>query len=255
MERLSTADESKQGGKPRFKTRGQFLNSQRTRDPQQDLYETHERALQPLYDHWLKDNVGKNECIGELFCGNMAIVNFLKKKGYKNIIAKDKYTIPGEHYDFLTDPLPDGIDLILTNFAFSIQHKVYQRIVATRKRFCIYMKLDLMKTNTSGFHIRDHCERLIIPCPNPPFLFNGKKLQISGCGWYIGQGYGKLMPGIETCIVSSRMEKVKDDSEDSDDFDDDVDDDEHEADANVSDGDDVVYDSTSEGDDVSENDA
>ena len=268
MERLSTADtaadESKQGGKqcrlkPRGKNRGMFSSARSSsRDVHQDLYETDIRALEPLFEHWLKDNVDKNECIGELFCGNMAIVNFLIEKGYTNIVAKDKYTVPDESYDFLTEPIPEAIRLILTNFAFSVQHEALRKIVEARIRFCLLMKLDMMTTSSSGFTIRDHVERIIVPCPKAPFKHNGKRMQICGCGWFIGQGYGESYQkktGIATFIVSSTLLKksAQDASEDDESV---VDDDEHEAYANVSDGDDdVVYDSASEGGDVSENDA
>jgi hypothetical protein len=228
MERLSTADtadERKQEDKqcrlkPRGKNRGMFRSARSSsRDVHQDLYETDIRALEPLYEHWLNDNVEKNECIGELFCGNLAIVNFLIEKGYTNIVAKDKYTIPDDSYDFLTEPIPEGIMLILTNFAFSVQHEALKKIIASRIRFCLLMKLDIMTTSSSGFTIRDHVDRLIIPCPKAPFIHDGKRMQICGCGWFIGQGFGESYgkkTGIATFIVSSTLLKKtqKDESED-----------------------------------------
>ena len=76
MERLSTADtadERKQGDipcrlKPRGKNRGMFSSARSSsRDVHQDLYETDIRALEPLYEHWLRDNVEKMNALASCF--------------------------------------------------------------------------------------------------------------------------------------------------------------------------------------------
>ena len=66
-------------------------------------------------------------CIGELFAGTGAMTQVFQKEAYK-FIARDKFSMSAEDADFYTNPLPDGVNLILTNPPFRGKARFFERI-------------------------------------------------------------------------------------------------------------------------------
>jgi hypothetical protein len=102
------------------------------RNDERQLYETPPSLTQQML--YIASQYGffqENTVIGELFNGNGMLSRELRKENY-TVITRDKYT--GEdHYDFLRDPIPDGVNLLLTNPPFRGKREFFQRLEMTSK--------------------------------------------------------------------------------------------------------------------------
>lgn len=133
-------------------------------------------------------------------CGNNAIVNYLIKKGFTNVIGKDKYT-QEESFDLLTDKYP-MFDILIANLPFCIKHEVLQLLIKMGVLFILLLPLSIMTTKASGYNIRSHVFKLIIPAPAPKFLHDGKEVMVGPVGWFIGRrGRGNIDGGFQTIII------------------------------------------------------
>ncbi len=202
--------------KPTEKKQGQFPVASRLRGVVQDLYETPVDALDALFYGYMQDNIPTSAIIFDPCCGNNAIVNYLKKKGYKNVIGKDKYTVAGQSFDFMFDTFPN-CDVLVANFPFCLKHDGLELLVDKNILFMLLLPLQMMSTRRSGVKINSNISKLVIPSPAPKFIHNGKRIMVGAVGWFIGQRKAganrKFGSGFETFIYPDRF--GCDDSEDS----------------------------------------
>ena len=180
---------------------GQYTVESRHRGVVQDLYETPDDALDALFVGYLREHVKTTSTFFDPCCGNNAIVNYLVKKGYTNVIGKDKYTVEGESFDLMTDKYP-AFDILIANLPFCLKHDVLQLLVKMGVSFILLLPLSIMTTRASEYNIRSHVYKLIIPAPAPKFLHDGKEVMVGPVGWFIGRrGRGNLDGGFQTLIV------------------------------------------------------
>ena len=99
---------------------------------EEQLYETPPNLTQQmLYIASLYGFFQENTVIGELFNGNGMLSNELRKENY-TVITRDKYA-DEDQYDFFRDPIPDGVNLLLTNPTFRGKKEFFQRLEETSK--------------------------------------------------------------------------------------------------------------------------
>lgn len=165
---------------PTYFSRPTKFKNCRVRHSAQDLYETMEEALSPLlpFITFYKKGIVFEPC-----CGNSAITNYLREKGFEQIIERDLFTHPGKH-DFITSDIPEH-DLIITNPPFCTKHKIVKRIVESRLKAILLMPVSYLST-VSGRRLLLKCSSLkLFIIGRVPFRHNGKIMQVQPeVAWY-----------------------------------------------------------------------
>jgi hypothetical protein len=172
-----------------------------------------------LYNGYLHENIKTTTVFFDPCCGNNAIVNFLIKKGYSNVIGKDKYTVQGESFDMLTDKYP-RFDVLIANLPWCIKHEVLLLLIKMGVKFILLLPLSIMTTKASAYYIKCNVLTVIVPSPAPKFLHDGKKVMVGPVGWFIGRrDIGNVDGGIQTIIFTRDTTDNDDDDDDDDVFD------------------------------------
>ena len=123
------------------------------------------------------------------------------KKGFTNVIGKDKYTVQGESFDLLTDKYP-RFDVLIANLPWCMKHEVLQLLIKKGVLFILLLPLSIMTTKASGYYILRHVFKLIVPAPAPKFYRNWKEVMVGPVGWFIGRrDCGNVDGGFQTFII------------------------------------------------------
>ena len=116
-----------------------------------DDYQTPPGALDILYPY-----LPKSWLIWECACGNGNLVSALRSQGYE-VIGTDK-----EH-DFLTSPVPEGVNCIITNPPYSLKSEFVARCFVLGLPFALLMPLSALEGKERQVFSRQCGLQLIIP--------------------------------------------------------------------------------------------
>jgi len=198
------------------KTRPKFQKSSFPPSQEQDLFETPASMLS-LLDGTIAGLVGRGLCRAYEPChGNGAITEYLKSKGMDVTIA-DLYTLPTKT-NFLTDPIPTDIDVIITNPPFCLKHDFLRKCVSLSLPFILLLTIDTMVMKKSFDIFSNNPFDLIVVNGKSEFLHAGRMRQVGACGWFLflptatGQFSVKQLGGAADIEDSEDIED--DDSED-----------------------------------------
>lgn len=177
-EEEEVAVDVKQSSRHRFGKQKQHLNKV---DP--DLFETSAELLSMLKDEVVPAIRENNWTVLEPCAGKDAIVNYFQEYGI-NVIARDKYTKPESH-DVLKDPMPEGVDLVVTNPPFNLKFEILARLIDYGKPFILLLPLDT--ASTKRFHRIVGATKfdLLIPIGRSRFLHAGEWRDVGPVAWYL----------------------------------------------------------------------
>ena len=147
-----------------------------------DLFETSEELLQLLEDY-LPNIKHEKLTVFEPCHGNGAITNFLEGRGI-NVVARDKYTMDESH-DFLTEPIPSGVDVIITNPPFNLKFEMLAKMMEHGKMFILLLPFETATTKTFHTIVGNIKFDLVIPIGRSRFLHAGKIRDVGATAWYV----------------------------------------------------------------------
>ena len=161
-------------------TRPRFQKSSFEKPMEQDIFETPSEMLNTLSDI-LPVIAGKK--VLEPCHGNGAITNYLKGNGI-DVQARDKFTMEESH-DFLTEPIPDDIDYIITNPPFVLKYEFLAKLSAWGKPFVLLLPVETLFTKKGFPLFQSFPFDMIIFNGASNFLHAGKIRQVAGCAWFL----------------------------------------------------------------------
>ena len=203
-------------------TRPRFQKSSFPKPTETDLFETPEEMLNTLADI-LPVLAGKK--VFEPCNGNGAITNYLTANGI-DVLARDKYTMEKSH-DFLTEPIPDDIEVINTNPPFNLKYEFLAKLSAWGKMFVLLLPVETLFTKKGFSLFQSFPFGMIIFNGASNFLHAGKIRQVAGCAWFLCR-----FPNADNKFIIKELGNAGDeelgseDSEGSDEGDDEDEDDE-----------------------------
>ena len=201
-------------------TRSRWNKSSFEKATEQDLFETPLEMTNLLSDI-LPTLVGKK--VLEPCHGNGAITDYLRSSGM-DVMARDKYTMVESH-DFLTEPIPDEIDVVITNPPFNQKYEFLTKLSAWGKMFILLLPVESLFTK-KGFPVfQSFPFGMIIFNGKSSFLHAGKQRQVSGCAWFLCR-----MPDAERKFIIKELGNAGDEELGSEDTEGDDEDDEDEDD-------------------------
>ena len=201
-------------------TRSRWQKSSFEKATEQDLFETPLEMTNLLSDI-LPTLVGKK--VLEPCHGNGAITDYLRSSGM-DVMARDKYTMVESH-DFLTEPIPDEIDVVITNPPFNQKYEFLTKLSAWGKMFILLLPVESLFTK-KGFPVfQSFPFGMIIFNGKSSFLHAGKQRQVSGCAWFLCR-----MPDAERKFIIKELGNAGDEELGSEDTEGDDEDDEDEDD-------------------------
>jgi hypothetical protein len=153
---------------------------------QPDLYITPDKGIEPIvaFLEWI--NISKEICILEPCAGTHAITNFLKSKGYYNVLERDLYELPEKH-DFLVEDIPNEVQLIITNPPFSDKLKFLMKCYNSGRPFALLSQLSTLGNRGTGTLMMERGVRVIYVCPKLNFKNrDGENFGIPDVAWFIG---------------------------------------------------------------------
>jgi hypothetical protein len=127
------------------------LKQRVTKSSGNDDYQTPPGALDILYPY-----LPKEWRIWEPAQGTGNLVNALRQRGY-DVIGTDK------EYDFLTSPMPDGVNCIITNPPYSLKSEFVARCFVLGLPFALLMPLSALEGKERQVFYRQCGLQLIIP--------------------------------------------------------------------------------------------
>ena len=197
-------------------TRHRFKFLKETVNP--DLFETSGELLSLLGE--VVGTIRENKWVVlEPCCGNDAIVNYLQGYGI-SVIARDKFTKPESH-DVLKDPMPDGVDMVITNPPFNLKFEILARLVEYVKPFILLLPLETMATKTFHKIVGETKFDLIIPIGRSRFLHAGKIRDVGPTAWYLFSPNGSNSMTFKHLGDKDDVELGSKDSDEGRDYDDD----------------------------------
>ena len=161
-------------------TRPRFQKSSFPKATETDLFETSVEMLDTLADI-LPILDGKK--VFEPCNGNGAITNYLKGNGI-DVLARDKYTMKESH-DFLTEPIPEEIEIIVTNPPFNLKYEFLAKLSAWGKMFVLLLPVETLFTKKGFKLFQSFPFGMIIFNGKSSFLHAGKIRQVAGCAWFL----------------------------------------------------------------------
>ena len=165
------------------KTRPKFQKSSHPPHTEQDLFETPASMLS-LLDGTIAGLIERGLCRAYEPChGNGAITDYLKCKGM-DVTTADLYTLP-DKTNFLTDPIPTGIDVIITNPPFCLKHDFLKKCVSLSLPFILLLTIDTMVMKKSFDSFSNNPFDLIVVNGKSEFLHAGRMRQVGACGWFL----------------------------------------------------------------------
>ena len=147
-----------------------------------DLFETPVELMATLSD--VLDTI--KDCglvVFEPCAGNDAMVNFMEQRDIV-VVARDKHTKSISH-DFLVEPLPSNIGVIVTNPPFNIKYEIIKRCLEFGKPFILLLPLETMSTKTFHKIVGDTKFDLIVPIGRSKFLHAGKIRDVGATAWFL----------------------------------------------------------------------
>lgn len=165
------------------KTRPKFQKSSFAPSQEQDLFET-PAAMLSLLDGTIAGLIEHGLCRAYEPChGNGAISDYLKSKGM-DVTTADLYTLPTKT-NFLTDPIPTDIDVIITNPPFCLKHAFLKKCVSLSLPFILLLTIDTMVMKKSFDIFSNNPFDLIVANGKSEFLHAGRMRQVGACGWFL----------------------------------------------------------------------
>lgn len=197
-------------------TRRRFKTVTETVNP--DLFETSGELLSLLGE--VVGTIRENKWVVlEPCCGNDAIVNYLQGYGIP-VIARDKFT-KSESHDVLKDPMPDGVDMVITNPPFNLKFEIIARLVEYGKPFILLLPLETMSTKTFHKIVGETKFDVIVPIGRSRFLHAGKTRDVGPTAWYLFSPYGSNSMTFKHLGDKDDVELGSKDSDEGSDYDDD----------------------------------
>ena len=148
----------------------------------QDLFETQNEDIELI----LAFIEGYTDAlILEPFCGNGAISNFLKAKGYKNVVEQDLITVKVKT-NFMTENIPSNIEMIISNPPFNLKYEILLKSFMWGKPFIYLLPFETLcyKKCAELFQQYGIFVGIIQPCPK--FIKDGETVKPVHCAWYFG---------------------------------------------------------------------
>ena len=161
-------------------TRPRFQKSSFPKATETDLFETPLEMMNLLSDI-LPSLAGKK--VLEPCNGNGAITNYLTANGI-DVLARDKYTMVESH-DFLTEAIPDDIEVIITNPPFNLKYEFLTKLSAWGKMFVLLLPVETLFTKKGFPLFQSFPFGMIIFNGKSCFLHAGRIRQVAGCAWFL----------------------------------------------------------------------
>ena len=185
-----------------------------------DLFETPRDLLHLLGD--VVATIRENGwTVFEPCAGNDAIVDYLTDYGI-NVIARDKYTKEISH-DLLKDPMPDGVDIIITNPPFNLKFEILARLVEYGKPFILLLPFETSTTKTFHRIVGDTKFDLLVPSGRSRFLHAGAFRDVGPTAWYVFSPASTGSVTFKPLGAKDDVELVSEDTEGGRDYDSDGD--------------------------------
>lgn len=145
---------------------------------ERDFYPTPKECLYALVDYM---DIPKHSMIIEPACGDGAIINALRDKGYKNVFGSD--IVFG--VDFLEQSDIGDADWIITNPPFSIADKFIRKAHEFNVRFAYLLKIQYWNSAKRRLLFEQIRPRFILPLTwRPDFTGQGNSLMdMMWCVW------------------------------------------------------------------------
>ena len=130
-------------------------------------------------------------------------------------------------HDFLTEPIPDDIEVIITNPPFNLKYEFLAKLSAWGKMFVLLLPVETLFTKKGFPLFQSFPFGMIIFNGASNFLHAGKIRQVAGCAWFLCR-----FPNADNKFIIKELGNAGDeelgseDSEGSDEGDDEDEDDE-----------------------------
>lgn len=149
------------------------------------LYETPRLYTQALLDNLPDDIKQDPRPFFDPCAGLNAMVNVMREQGHA-VICRDKYSIPGEHHDFLEEEiLEEDYKMIVMNPPFTLTQQFLSRAVQSKKSFSQLMMVDSLCTVASKKALTNVKFDVIFIPNNRPFLRFNKRVNVRPCCWVV----------------------------------------------------------------------
>jgi hypothetical protein len=174
----------------RYRPRNDEINrANQNGQPIQDLYETTPKDLEDYFSSvlkLLKENgfIDNESRFLDGCCGNRVLGNFLRLKGFSDIIEFDKF-IGEEKGDFLIDNVEEDFDVIFINPPFRYKVDFIKRVIHYGKPAIMILPVATIEVRELRELFSNISCHVFIPPRGMKFLHNGALKNYGDCGYFL----------------------------------------------------------------------